>query len=122
MTTLQDAPIELQVSIQKYFPESEWDNASAIAFLESGFNAFAQNNTTDADHPCGSSLGYRDGVAISAENSLGYFQINMCNYPDANPYTQWNADNAAGTAHMLWDNAGRRWSPWYFSAKQLGLI
>ena len=62
------------------------------------------------------------GVRITAERSVGYFQINTCNLP---PDWEWqrlyNARHNAGTAHALWDAAGQRWSPWYYSAGLLGL-
>lgn len=120
MTTLSDAPMELQVSIQEFWPESEWDNAAAIAQLESGFDAFAINDTTDDNHPCGSVVGNRDGIAVTAERSVGYFQLNSCNFPDWDWTRFYNARHNAGTAHMLWNENG--WMPWHFSAHQLGLV
>lgn len=117
--SLADAPPELQVSIQAFWPESEWDNASAIAKLESGYNAFALLDSTDANHPCGSSLGQRNGVNIVAERSVGYFQINTCNYPTWEWQRLYNAYQNAGTAHMLWAVSG--WNPWFFSCRALGI-
>lgn len=121
MATLSDAPEELQVAIAEFWPVDQWDNAAAIAEAESAFNAFAVNDTTGAAHPCGAFLGVRDGVRISAERSVGYFQINSCNYPDWEWQRLYNARHNAGTAHMLWSSANG-WSPWYFSAKKLGLL
>lgn len=115
------APPELQAAIQRYFPEDEWSNALAVSQLESGWNAFAVNDTTDRA-PCGQTIGWSNGVRIAAERSVGYFQINSCNFPDWEWQRLYNADHNAGTAHMLWDQAGQRWSPWYFSATALGLI
>lgn len=117
---LSDAPLELQVSIQEFWPQEEWDNAANIANLESGFNAFALNDSTDANHPCGAFIETRNGVNITAERSVGYFQINSCNYPGWEWQRLYNARHNAGTAHMLWNARG--WSPWYFSATSLGLI
>ena len=119
MSKIDDCPAELRVSIQEFWPESEWDNAAAIAELESGWDAFALNNSTTPWTPCGSTIGYRDGVRITAEKSIGYFQINSCSFDW--PFGRfYNARHNAGTAHMLW--AVRGWQPWYFSAKSLGLL
>jgi hypothetical protein len=115
-----DAPEELQVAIQRYFPEEEWANAANVAYLESGFNAFAIADTTAPGVPCGAVLDSRDGVSVSAERSVGYFQINACNFPRWEWQRLYNADHNAGTAHMLWRQRG--WQPWYFSARTLGLI
>lgn len=120
MTVLADAPCELQCGIKEFWPESEWDNASAIAKLESGYNAFAVNDSTDSQHPCGSIIGQRDNVNISAERSVGYFQINSCNYPGWEWQRLYNAWHNCGTAHMIWANQG--WGAWFFSAHSLGLV
>ena len=122
MTTSWDAPDELRVSIWHFWPQAEWNNAAAIAQLESGFDAFADNNTTNSAQPCGTEIATVGGVAIYAEHSVGYFQINVCNYPDWVWQRLWNAYQNAGTAHALWDSAGQKWTPWYESATKLGLI
>jgi hypothetical protein len=122
MCSIQDAPEELQVCIREFWPESEWDNAACISKLESGWNAFALNDSTDESHPCGWYLRTDNGVRITAERSVGYFQINACNLPfDWEWQRLYNARHNAGTAHQLWDRAGGKWSPWYFSAGKLGL-
>ena len=120
MTGLGDAPAELQEGIREFFPTDEWDNAAAIAQLESGFDAFALNDTATPNGGCGKIIGERNGVAISSERSVGYFQINACNFPDWEWQRLYNARHNAGTAHMLWAEQG--WNAWYFSAHQLGLI
>lgn len=123
MTDWDDAPGELSIAISEFFPEDEWEHAAAIAKLESGFNAFALNDTTDAAHPCGTIIDEREGIKISAERSVGYFQIDSCNLPaDWEWQRLYNARHNTGTAHMLWDRAGKSWSPWYFSAEKLGLL
>lgn len=108
------------MAIQEMFPPEEWENAANVALLESGWDAFAVANTVDEEHACGSIIGHRDGVAIAAERSVGYFQINSCNYPDWEWQRLYNARHNAGTAHMIWQSQG--WRAWYFSAKALGLI
>lgn len=120
---MPSCPDELRVAIQEFWPESEWGNAQDVARLESGYDAFAIRDTRSPEHPCGSHISTVDGVAISAELSVGYFQINACNLP---PDWEWqrlyNARHNAGTAHMLWAQAGESWKPWYFSAKTLELL
>jgi len=120
MTLIDEAPLELAIAIREFWPESEWDHAAAIAREESGWDAFALNDSTDAAHPCGTIVRHQAGVAISAERSVGYFQINSCNYPDWEWGRLYNARHNAGTAHELW--ARRGWSPWHFSASTLGLL
>lgn len=120
--SLSDAPEELQVAIREFWPEQEWDNAAAIANLESGFDAFALHDSTRPNAPCGTIIAVVDGVKIAAERSVGYFQINSCNFFGWEWQRLYNARHNAGTAHMLWEQAGSSWSPWYFSAKALGLV
>jgi hypothetical protein len=120
MKSIADAPYELANAVREFFPEAEWDHAVSVAFLESGWNAFAVRDTTDADHPCGASVGTIDGVAVSAELSVGYFQLNSCNFPDWEWQRFYNARHNAGTAHLLWSTRG--WQPWFFSARTLGLL
>ncbi len=119
MGYIDDAPAELAVAIREFWPEAEWDNAAHISHLESGWDAFALNDTTGADVPCGAALTTRDGVSIVAERSVGYFQVNACNFPAWEWQRLYNARHNAGTAHLLWGQAGGSWSPWYFSSQQL---
>lgn len=117
-----DCPLELWVSIQEFWPESEWLNAANISRLESAFDAFALDDTATPNGGCGRIIGERDGVRITSERSVGYFQINSCNFPDWEWQRFYNARHNAGTAHALWDERGGSWSPWFFSARTLGLI
>jgi hypothetical protein len=116
-----DCPLELWVSICTFWPQEEWLNAANVARLESGFDAFADADTTGPGAPCGAALGTVSGVEVMAEHSVGYFQVNVCNYPTWVWQRLWNAYQNAGTAHMIWANAGESWSPWYFSCRKLGL-
>ena len=122
MPSIDDAPAELAESIREFWPEEEWNNAADIARLESGWSAFAVADTRKPGVPCGALLRTTpDGVRVVAEYSLGWFQINACNLPpDWLPENLYNTRHNAGTAHAMW--AERGWSPWYFSAKQLGLL
>lgn len=121
LKSINDAPDEIASPIREFWPPEEWDNAASISFLESGWRWDAHNDTTrGGSTPCGTPIATLRGVVITAENSVGYFQINACNYPTWEPGTLFNARQNAGTAHSLW--AGRGWEPWYFSAQKLGLL
>lgn len=115
-----ECPAELAAAILEFWPDDQVLNAARIAKLESGFDAFALDDTA-AEVGCGGSLGQVGGVRITGERSVGYFQINSCNFPDWEWQRFYNARHNAGTAHMLWEQAGGSWSPWFFSAKALGL-
>lgn len=117
--TFADAPADLQVAIAEFWPPEEHENAAAIAKLESGWDPFALLDTASR-YGCGALIGSVDGVAVTAERSVGYFQINSCNFPTWEWQRLYNARHNAGTAHMLW--AERGWRPWYFSAKKLALL
>jgi len=113
-------PAELRGAIQEFFPEAEWEHAAQVAQLESGWDAFALNDTATAAGGCGHYLERRGGVRVVSERSVGYFQINACNFPTWEWQRLYNARHNVGTAHMLW--ADRGWSPWFFSATSLGLL
>lgn len=120
-TDVAGAPAELIAAVQEFWPSDQWSTALRIAGLESAWDAFALNDSTSSGQPCGSIIRHQDGVAITAERSVGYFQINSCNFPDWEWQRLYNARHNAGTAHMLWEQAGG-WSPWFFSARLLGLL
>jgi hypothetical protein len=122
MTGFVDAPAELRVCIQEFFPEMEWDNAANIAHAESGWSAFALHDSTSPSLPCGAFLGDTRGIPIVAERSVGYFQINACNFPSWEWQRLYNARHNTGTAHMLWQGAGNSWRPWLLTARALGLV
>jgi hypothetical protein len=118
--SIDDAPYDLANAIREFWPSDQWDAAASIAYLESGWQPFALADSTDADHPCGTPVGDRDGVVVTAERSIGYFQINSCNFPAWEWQRLYNGRHNAGTAHMLW--ASRGWQPWFFSARSLGFL
>jgi hypothetical protein len=121
MATIDQAPVELADAVREFFPPEEWDNAVSIAQLESGWSAFAQLDTRDQLHPCNAVLRTQGGVMVTAEWSIGWFQINACNLPIAwSPAHLFNTRHNVGTAHDLW--ARRGWQPWMFSARSLGLL
>jgi hypothetical protein len=115
-------PAELDAAIREFWSEDQWENARRIALLESGYDPFALNDTTDADHPCGTPLRNDSRNDTVAEHSVGYFQINTCNFPLWEWQRLYNARHNAGTAHLLWVQAGGSWRPWLRSAQRLGLI
>lgn len=118
---LRNAPHDLKIGIRAFWPADEWEAAANIAWLESAWNRLAWYDSTTAAHPCGSSLPPIGGVAVTAERSVGYFQINSCNFPEWDPASLLDAYQNCGTAHMLWVDAGGSWAPWYFSAEKLSL-
>lgn len=118
---LQSAPWELQAVIPEFWPEDEYHNAARVAYMESGFEPFALADTVTTEFPCGATIGYRDGVRITAERSVGYFQINTCNIPGSEWQRYYNARYNAQAAFALWQAAGGKWTPWYFSALRLSL-
>lgn len=120
MSKIDEAPAEIAYPIREFWPQEEWDNAAAISQLESDWQWNAELDSTSPDAPCGTPIGERGGVVVYAEHSIGYFQINACNFPDWNPAHFFNARQNAGTAHAIWAEQG--WGAWYFSALQLGLI
>jgi hypothetical protein len=122
LRSIDDAPQELAEAIREFWPAEQWDNAASISWLESRWNAFAEADTTQGGAiPCGTPIEVRDGVIITAERSISWFQINACNLPPGwNPAHLFNTRHNAGTAHDLY--ARRGWSPWYFSARALGLL
>ena len=117
---IADAPCDLQCGIRAYFDEADWQIAANVSYIESKWNRWAIADTTDAQHPCGAVLRSVGGVAVYAERSYSYFQVNSCNFPDWDPARLWNADHNCGTAHLIYVAQG--WRAWYFSAKALGLI
>ena len=120
MYSIDNAPEEIADPIREFWPESEWDNAASISFLESNWQWDAEIDTTHGGVvPCGTQIDVRGGIPILSEHSIGYFQVNVCNFPDWNPGHLFNARQNAGTAHAIW--AERGWSAWYFSAKTLGI-
>lgn len=121
LKSITEAPYDVADAIREFWPESEWDNAASIAFLESGWNPFAVANTVTDSVPCGTPLRLENGITVVAERSIGYFQINACNFPNWEWQRFYNGRHNAGTAHQLWDQAGQSWSPLYFSAQTLGL-
>lgn len=113
-------PDDLVALVQENWPWSEWSNALAVALNESDWNPDAEYSSVDADHPCGSIVGQRNGEIVSAERSVSYFQVNLCNYPeDRWGELQAPAGNVAEAA-ALW--RARAWEPWYFTAGYLGLL
>ena len=121
MKKFDDAPGELRDSISEFWPIEEWDNAVSISWLESGWNAFAVQDSRTSSAPCGTVISEVNGVRITAEWSIGWFQINACNIPwNWDPCNLYNTRHNCGTAHAMW--AVRGWEPWLFSAQLLGLL
>jgi hypothetical protein len=122
MPPTHQAPLELSVGICTHFPAEEWEHAYAVAYEESEWFAFALRDTTTPAAPCGTPIGAIDEVPVVAERSVGYFQINTCNFPEEEWQRYYNANANTEKAAALWLAAGRSWRPWYFAAVKLGLL
>jgi len=120
LKTIDEAPYDVAFAIREFWSEDQWDAAASVAFLESNWDAFAIHDSTDSETPCGRIIDTVDGVPISAERSVGYFQINACNFGDWEWQRLYNGRHNAGTAHLIWSASG--WRAWYFSARRLGLL
>lgn len=122
LSSVDDAPNELAELVREFWPADQWDNAVSVSLLESGWSAFAEQDTTQGGAVgCGTPLYTLHGQVVTAERSIGWFQINACNLPAGwRPEHLYNSRHNVGTAHLYW--ADRGWWPWYFSAKALGLI
>lgn len=118
--SINDAPDDLAYEIRRY-TDWDWDEAASISKMESGWEWDAEADTTQGGSiPCGTVIDVRNGVPVTAEHSISYFQINACNFPDWKWQHFFNVQQNVGTAHDLWSRRG--WEPWYFSAQELGLV
>ena len=114
------APITVSAVIVARWPEAVWEQAATIAYLESGWRSGAINDTRHlAGGRCGVPYRLPDGTPATTEYSIGLFQINACAH--GGDYGTWLDDSRnAQKAYELWLAAGRRWSPWYLSARKAG--
>lgn len=116
------APRDLSDAIKRYWPESIWTDAARVAYIESaGWNRTAERNTLDrAGGRCNVPIGtLSDGTPIVSEQSVGYYQINVCAHGHDRDYWT-DADNNVRYARRLYDESG--WHPWTVTAKKLGLL
>lgn len=121
MKSIDEAPAELADAIREFFPPEQLDNAASISFLESGWNAFAFNDTSQWPVDASGFIYYIGGVGIAPERSVSYFQIETLHLPPAwHWWDLFNVRHNVGTAHLYWSERG--WSPWQLSAKALGLL
>lgn len=114
-------PPELRVAIQGFWPEEEWEHAAAISNLESGWRLNARAYVTQDQVNDWNRL-HPDDIR-SVEDSRGPFQVNIYAHPWADAgrlLTDWAYASWAG--RVVWLRAGGRWSPWFYSAKKLGLL
>ena len=98
--TLRRCEVYAQASL--YWPLEEIDNAVNVAYLESGFNTGAWNQ--------------------SGEDSRGLWQINVASgaHPELQPANLFDPNLNAYHAHRIWLVAG--WRAWLNSARQLGIL
>lgn len=116
------APRDLSDAIKRYFPEDVWTDAARVSYIESaGWQRKAERNTLDqAGGRCNVPLPpLPDGTHIVSEQSVGYFQINVCAHGGDREYW-WDADNNVRKAVELYRESG--WRPWIHTARQLKLV
>lgn len=119
-TQFGDPPSSVRAAIEEHFPSDAVDDAIAISYLESGWNAAAVNDSRGrAGGRCNERYTLPDGRSALTEYSVGLFQINICAHGGS--YEQW-ADpyrNAAKAASLF---RASGWAPWRYSAQALGLL
>lgn len=115
------APADLSDALRRYWPESAWITAARVSYYESGWRTDAERNTlARAGGRCNVPIGYlSDGTPIVSEQSVGYFQINVCAHGHDRDYWA-NADNNVGYARRLYDARG--WRDWQVTGRRLGLL
>ena len=115
-------PDDLAAAIEHYFSRDQWVNAASIAYAESGYNAGAQNDTTNPQSasyrgPCGTRYSCPAGTC-SSENSQGYFQVNTCAHGHSDDGYFLDTDQNVAYAAQLYATSG--WCAWG-TAPGLGL-
>lgn len=120
VTEFGSPPEDLDRAIRQYWPATEWKNAARMAHEESGWRNDAERNTlARAGGRCNVPIGtLPDGTPIVSEQSVGYFQINVCAHKHDRAY--WiDTDNNVSYAAQLYREGG--WGAWRVSARKLGL-
>lgn len=114
------APRDLSAAIMDAFPYDVWTDAARVSYHESGWRFDAELNTLDrGGGRCGVRYWFSDEVGwATTEQSVGYFQINVCAHGHDRAYWQ-NARNNVNKAGALFASEG--WSPWRVTARRLGL-
>lgn len=115
-------PQDLSDAIKRHFPEDIWTDAARVSYIESaGWQRTAERNTLDqAGGRCNVRLpDLPDGTHIVSEQSVGYFQINVCAHGHDRDYWR-DAENNVAKAAELYRASG--WSPWIHTARQLHLL
>lgn len=113
-------PAVLVDAVKRYFPQSQWRNALRVSYHEStGWNPRAELNTLNIG-PCGTRY-YLPSIGgyAQTEDSVGYFQINICAHGGTREFW-YDADNNVSKAAQLYAASG--WQPWTITAGRLGLL
>jgi len=114
-----NAPGWLKDLIAESFPAGQRGNALDVAYMESGWNASAVNDTrARADGECNQPYTLSDGRPALTELSVGLFQINVCAHGGSESHWR-NPENNVEKAGALFAASG--WRPWRYSADKLGL-
>lgn len=114
-------PGELNDAIQQFFPRDTWGDAARVSFYEAAWSATAERNTLDrAGGRCNVPIGVLpDGTRIISEDSVGYYQINVCAHGHDRAYWQDARNNVSYAASLYRANG---WRDWVYTATRLGLL
>lgn len=117
------APRALSDAIKAHWPRVVWTDAARVSYHESGWKHDAERNTLwRAGGVCGVQFYDPDlGQNVWTEDSVGYFQINVCSHGFDAEYWR-DADNNARAGYDLYHSRGDKWTDWYLTAQKLGLL
>jgi hypothetical protein len=113
---------QLADGIVAHFPEDQWTNAAEVAYLESRWNPLTVNDSIIPFYRWGRRPGDVNDVPSSPELSIGCFQINILVHDFGRDWpTLFDPFINAWAADRIFRSANG-WTPWYHSARALGLI
>ena len=113
-------PEALEASIEKHFPQSQWENAASVSFLESSWRSEATADTRHlAGGECGGWYTLADGTPAQTEYSVGPWQINLCVHGIPEDQAR-DPDTATAFAAGLYFASG--WRPWFLASRSLGIL
>jgi hypothetical protein len=120
VTPFGQPPAELSNAIKRSsFPIGQWVNAASISYLESQWDPRNETNNLSLG-PCGTRYRLPSGIWAQTEDSVGYFQINICAWHGTSAYW-YDADHNVGKAYDIWLQDGGWSRDWKISTQKLGL-
>lgn len=118
------APRDLSQAILMHFPYDVAGDAARVSYHESsGWKYDAELNTLDRAGGVCNVRYYLDppGIWAQTEQSVGYFQINICAHGGTREHWQ-NVGHNVRKASELYRAAGNSWRDWVYTATRLGLL